>query len=134
MVEAKSQEVRQWMQKAEHDLLAAAHVLGLDEPLTDIAVYHCQQAAEKALKAFLVEHDAPFGKTHDLDELVAQCATIAADFSRLSEAAAILTPFAVAFRYPTGQPDPPVSEAWEAVEMARTVVSIVVARLVSAAD
>jgi len=44
------------MQKAEHDLLAAAHVLELDEPLTDIAVYHCQQAAEKALKAFLVEH------------------------------------------------------------------------------
>jgi HEPN domain-containing protein len=30
------------------------------------AVFHCQQAAEKALKGFLAWHDTPFRKTHDL--------------------------------------------------------------------
>lgn len=71
----------------------------------------CQQAAEKALKAFLIEKDTPFAKTHDLDQLVALCATLDPSFSRLSEAAAVLTPYAIAFRYPTGQPDPTKTEA-----------------------
>jgi hypothetical protein len=30
------------------------------------AVFHCQQAAEKALKGFLAWHDVPFRKTHTL--------------------------------------------------------------------
>jgi hypothetical protein len=33
------------------------------------AVFHAQQAAEKAWKAFLAAHERPFRKTHDLDEL-----------------------------------------------------------------
>jgi len=33
---------------------------GGDEPFLDTAVYHCQQAAEKALKAYLTLKDAPF--------------------------------------------------------------------------
>jgi HEPN domain len=36
------------------------------EPYLDTAVYHCQQAAEKALKAFLTARDIAFEKTHNL--------------------------------------------------------------------
>jgi HEPN domain-containing protein len=129
MANPKAQEVRQWMQKAEHDLIAATQLIKLDPPLTDIAVYHCQQAAEKALKAYLMEQDTPFTKTHDLDELVAYCASLDPGFAGLSEAAAILTPYAVVFRYPTGQPDPPVAVAKQAVEMAQSVVDFVTNRL-----
>ena len=64
MADPKTDEIRQWMQKAHHDLLTAAQVLELDQPLTDIAAYHCQQAAEKALKVYLVQQDTPFSKTH----------------------------------------------------------------------
>jgi HEPN domain-containing protein len=39
-------------------------------------MFHCQQAAEKALKAFLTFHDQPFRKTHDLASLGKQCANI----------------------------------------------------------
>lgn len=40
------------------------------------ALFHCQQAIEKALKAFLTWHDEPFRKTHDLGELGTQCVTL----------------------------------------------------------
>lgn len=129
MADAKSREVGQWLQKASHDLSAARHLLERVPPLSDIAVYHCQQTAEKASKAFLMEKDTFFGKMHDLDALVASRASMDPAFAVLSEPAAILTPYAVLFRYPTGQPDPPVDEAWQAAELARQVLDLVLDRL-----
>ncbi|MEW6107540.1 MAG: HEPN domain-containing protein, partial [Bacillota bacterium] len=35
----------------------------------DTACFHCQQAAEKHLKAFLAYHERPIPHTHDLEEL-----------------------------------------------------------------
>ena len=43
---------------------------GRPAPFYDVAVYHCQQAAEKAVKAFLVRHGQPYEKTHDIEVLV----------------------------------------------------------------
>jgi hypothetical protein len=41
-------EVRLWIEKAEHDLLAAKHSMLLaDRGLTDIVCFHCRQCAEK---------------------------------------------------------------------------------------
>jgi len=100
MDEAKALEVRQWMLKARRDL-ASARVLALAEPpLLDTAVYHCQQAAEKALKAWLTWQDVPFMKVHDLTALVSHCTKMDEDFAGLAEAAETLTPYATAFRYP----------------------------------
>lgn len=46
--------VRSWLTKAASDL-KSARLLGLaEEPPLDTAIYHCQQTAEKALKAYLV--------------------------------------------------------------------------------
>ena len=59
------------MRKAEGDLRAAEHLLALEERDYFTAAFHAQQAAEKPLKAFLVRHQIPFGKTHDIQELVA---------------------------------------------------------------
>jgi hypothetical protein len=65
MDEATINEVRQWLHKADHDLRSAARLMsGDDEPLLDTAVYHCQQAAEKALKAYLTAHAVVFSKIH----------------------------------------------------------------------
>ena len=55
-----------WLEKARHDLETARRVVAGDPPITDTAVYHCQQAAEKALKAFLIDQGQPIFKTHDL--------------------------------------------------------------------
>src|SRR5256885_948672 len=51
------------------DLRAAALDLAADPPILDDLVFHCQQAVEKAMKAFLSWHDEPFGKTHNLETL-----------------------------------------------------------------
>lgn len=40
-----------------------------DPPLMRGALFHCQQAADHALKAFLTLREVAFRKTHDLDEL-----------------------------------------------------------------
>lgn len=37
--------------------------------MRDVAAFHCQQAAEKLLKAFLVRASADFSKTHDIGPL-----------------------------------------------------------------
>lgn len=60
----KTRLTRQWLAKAERDLLAAERALNGSPPLRDVAAFHWQQAAEKALKAFLTWHHRPFRKTH----------------------------------------------------------------------
>jgi HEPN domain-containing protein len=47
-------EVRRWMDKARRDWKMAKAGLVQDPPVTDGAAFHCQQAVEKMLKAYLV--------------------------------------------------------------------------------
>jgi HEPN domain-containing protein len=56
--------------KAHSDLRSARALVALAEPATDTAIYHCQQAAEKALKGYLAFRDQPLERTHDLDRLL----------------------------------------------------------------
>jgi HEPN domain-containing protein len=54
-------DVRAWLRKASQDLRAAEVEWDGDrERLASDIVFHCQQAAEKALKAYLAWHDLPF--------------------------------------------------------------------------
>ena len=47
-------ETKEWLIKATQDLRSAEHALTASPPLLGDVAYHCQQATEKALKAFLV--------------------------------------------------------------------------------
>ncbi len=96
-------EAQAWLTKADHDLETARRVVASRPPITDTAVYHCQQAAEKALKAVLLQHDQPVRKSHDLVALITHCAKIDPDFSRWVNVAAILTPYATHYRYPCNE-------------------------------
>ena|SRR2546426_7024242 len=62
-------EARAWIVRAARDLRAAEHEFQAVPPLLDDIVFHCQQAAEKALKGFLTWHDRPFRKTHSIEEI-----------------------------------------------------------------
>jgi HEPN domain-containing protein len=129
MDEAKKIEIRQWLTKAAHDLDSARRLLEGDEPLLDTAVFHCQQAAEKSLKAYLTFCDEPFEKIHTLSVLVTQCERYDATFAQLQEAAVTLTPYAVRFRYPGDVLAPFPEEAHYALELAQQVYEFVLARL-----
>jgi HEPN domain-containing protein len=122
-------EAREWLIRARHDLLAAHVLLGTQPALSDVAVYHCQQAAEKALKAFLFWHDRPFRKTHDLEELGAQCVALDASLDSLLDKTSTLTPYAWQFRYPGPAIEPTTTEAAEAALLAEDVLNAVVQRL-----
>jgi len=70
MDDATRELVRNWLTRASHDLRSSRALAALDDPLLDTAIYHCQQAAEKAIKAWLQSNDDPFPKTHDIEDLV----------------------------------------------------------------
>ena len=126
---AKLELVRNWLIKAQHDLAAARKLATDPDPYLDVAVYHCQQAAEKAIKGFLVFHDQPFEKTHDLEVLITLALRYDARFSEWLEAAVRLTPYATEFRYPSDLLEPDPDEFEQAMEAASGLYDFVLSLL-----
>jgi HEPN domain-containing protein len=93
--------------------------------------FHCQQAAEKALKAYLTWSEKPFEKTHSLVALVGECLLNDSSFNELRTAATTLNPYAVALRYPGDMPELSEAEAQEALALAREVWEFVLERIPS---
>ncbi len=91
---------RQWLAKAKEDL-GLAEFLVQSSSFPGATVFHCQQAAEKTLKAFLVWQSQPFRKTHDLIELGGQCVALDPSLEPCLHRAAPLTDNAWKFRYPS---------------------------------
>ncbi|MHB1162029.1 MAG: HEPN domain-containing protein [Chloroflexota bacterium] len=123
------EDTRAWLTKASMDLRAAGHLLGAAPPLLGDAVFHSQQAAEKALKAFLAWHDEPFRKTHNIEELGRQAVAFDATLQPMVDRAVGLTEYAWKYRYP-GEPEEPARpEAEGALALAREVYEAVLSRL-----
>ena len=87
-----------WLIKAKNDLEAAKLLYKAD--YLDVAIYHTQQCAEKALKGFLAFCNQPLIKSHDLVALVTMSQQFDSSFLTLISLAEKLTPFSVLFRYP----------------------------------
>ncbi len=129
MSEAKRELVRSWLLKARHDLEAAERLAQPPGSLFDVAVYHCQQAAEKALKGYLAFWDQRIERTHDVGLLLDRAQVIEPCFGTWIDAADRLTPLATAYRYP-GLIDQPEQEDYdEAIDDARCIVNQVLAFL-----
>lgn len=122
----KDELTRSWLIKAQHDLLSARQLAAAETPLLDTAAYHCQQAAEKAIKGFLLYHDTRFTKTHDIEVLVTQAMDVEPAFKQCLDAARVLTPLAVEFRYPGEFLEPEPEEFREAFSSAEEVYAFVV--------
>lgn len=112
-----------WLARARDDLGAAGKLISGHDPYTATASYHCQQAAEKALKAILASSGETIPKTHDLRLLIERCVALDTSLEPLRDACDELTPYATEFRYPTDIPDPPISEVENAIALAREIVS-----------
>jgi HEPN domain-containing protein len=112
--------VREWVAKAEEDFRSATHLLKMkDCPVGNIC-FHAQQCVEKYLKAILITQERNFPKTHDLGELLVLLP------SRLrpslnNEEQDRLTEYATVMRYPGNYEPISVTEARQAVKIARRV-------------
>lgn len=91
----------EWVKKAEEDYLAAlALARRRKTPLHNSVCFHCQQCAEKYLKARIEEAGIRIPKTHDLEVLLDALLPIEPLWASLRAAMQNLTDFAVDFRYP----------------------------------
>jgi HEPN domain-containing protein/predicted nucleotidyltransferase len=122
-------EVRAWLERVVDDLRACEVDLATDPPIIGDALFHCQQAAEKAMKAFLTAHDVIFPKTHELDVLADRCERVDPSLRVALSPARSLTLYAWAFRYPGGSFTPAPSAVHERLEIARTVYAAITERL-----
>ncbi len=120
---AESELARQWVAKARNDLLNADNNLKAEEIPFDTVCFHCQQAAEKLLKAFLVDKERPYSFTHDLLLLLEDILPLNPDAEALRDALALLMPYAVEIRYPDDLFFPSQEDAQEAREAAGEVLS-----------
>jgi HEPN domain-containing protein len=90
----------QWVRKAEDDLHGARALARLRPPQKDLACFHCQQSAEKYLKALLQELGAAIPKTHDLEDLLDLLLPHDSTLGTLRRCLRSLTRYAVEYRYP----------------------------------
>jgi HEPN domain-containing protein len=131
MDDIKREWVRAWLTRAYSDLRSARALVDLSEPATDTAVYHCQQAAEKALKGYLAFRDQQLERTHDLERLLELAAELNPGFSLLETQTNVLNPYASAFRYPIALEVqfPPVAEVNTAIEHAQAIYDFVLRQI-----
>ena len=95
--------VLEWLKTAETDLGVAQHLFENYHPKPiEIVCYHCQQSAEKAIKAVIISYGAPGGmpKLHDLSFLLNQIKNLVCVDDQLYDYADTLTPYGVSVRYP----------------------------------
>ena len=62
--------VKEWLRKADNDLLNVENNLNSERVPTDTVCFHCQQCAEKYLKAYLVYRKIEFPNIHNLLRLI----------------------------------------------------------------
>jgi HEPN domain-containing protein len=90
----------EWFTYAENDLGSAEYLLGRRPLPAEIICFHCQQAAEKALKGVLVLHDIDPPKIHDLVKLHSLCKAFVPDVTPFLVQCKALNKYSVSARYP----------------------------------
>ena len=119
--------VRKWLEKADHDIIAAKTLIDVQPLILDVICFHCQQAVEKYLKAFLVYNRVDIKKTHDLRLLQNMCSKIDSSFSELDFKD--LNTYAVQVRYPDFV-SPPMEEVKEYFLIAQKVKKFMLSKII----
>ena len=121
-----------WLEFAKTDLGVAKHLNTnyYPKPL-EIICYHCQQAAEKSIKAVIHAYGAQGGmpKKHNLSFLLQQMKNMIDIDEKYYDYADVLTPYGIAVRYPNEilieerNVEEAIRYAEEFVQWADTIVS-----------
>ena len=127
MDDTRRELLRSWLTKAASDLRSARLLGSADHAPLDTAIYHCQQTAEKAVKAFLVSKEISPEKTHDIRKLTLEAVVHEPRFNEVMDMAVALTPYAWEFRYPDDLAEtyPTREEFDEALQHAQAIYDFV---------
>ncbi len=122
--------VLRWIQKAENDIKAVEYLLTMEGTPVDILSFHCQQAVEKYLKAYLTWADLRVKKTHDLAAILNLCIENDEEFEKLDmDKISQLTIYAIEIRYPEEHIEISIDEVEELYSIVRNVREFVIKRL-----
>jgi HEPN domain-containing protein len=125
----KIDKVKQWIEKADHDL-GTGQVTYLYIPqYCDTIAFHCQQAAEKYLKGFLLFLDIPFKRQHSLNYLLGLLSQKIEISNELYDNASELEDFAVEIRYPDTSVDLSDDEIQQAFKITKLIRAFVLAQM-----
>lgn len=119
--------VKAWLIKAENDLASAERLINIEPSILDTACFHCQQSVEKNLKAFLIANSIEPKRTHDIKELLNECAKIDPVFDTINPMR--MDDFSVDIRYPDQAEAPELKEAQDLFEIAVEVKQTVIERI-----
>jgi HEPN domain-containing protein len=116
-----------WLRQAKYDLAQAERLLG--DGVFSYAAFFSEQAAQKALKAFLISRGSRFVAIHSVGELARAAAEIDSRFVELVQSGLRLDRHYLVTRYPDALPAPAIpaesytrEDAEEAVAGARGIV------------
>jgi len=130
--EALSEQANIWFQKAKKDLAWSRYAL--EGGFFSQTCFGCQQAAEKALKAYLFWRKQELIRTHSLPQLLAKCMEFDEGFGVLGDACSVLTVYYIDTRYPGLGPSFGEDVATEAIELASEVLRLVGRKMERGAD
>jgi HEPN domain-containing protein len=97
---ANEQRLKDWIEKADHDLGTAVVVNQHLPEYADVLAFHCQQAVEKYIKCLLEKNTIQFKRSHDLRYLLDLLSDIIPVTNELYEKILKLNAFSVEVRYP----------------------------------
>ncbi len=129
MDDVTSDIVRQWLRKADSDMLNIRNNLSATEVPTDTVCFHAQQSIEKLLKAVLIANGRNIAKSHDLVKLLMDVVDVIPELLAFDEQLEEISEYGVSVRYPDYYCDPDLEEAKNAFEVAEKIRLIVVDKL-----
>jgi len=113
------EQTKLWLNKADHDLGSAKIIYHHLPDYVDIIAFHCQQAAEKYIKAVLFYREIEFDRSHDLIYLLELLPNDIEVSMEQYRKAVSLNGFSVQIRYPNKIEHMTIEELEEAIGIAQ---------------
>jgi HEPN domain-containing protein len=125
----KHDEIKQWIIKGDHDL-GTAKITYMHVPeFLDTVTFHCQQAVEKYLKAYLIFLSIPFRFSHDLVYLLELILQKDMGLEGSYEVISELQGYAIEIRYPDETIFLSAEKVEKAIGTTKTIRSMVLGKM-----
>ncbi|MEI7982227.1 MAG: HEPN domain-containing protein [Bacteroidota bacterium] len=123
-------ETNLWIEKANQDAKTVEILIQSKEGPPEIICFHCQQAAEKFLKAFLIDKNIDFPRTHDLLMLIEKyILPFDGTFHEVITSATEITGYATSTRYPDLDDEFDINAAHEAYQAMTEIKAFILGKI-----